>query len=313
MNYSLNDYVKMVEGQPRVVAFSSAISRLVSSDSVVLDLGAGFGAMSLLACRAGARRVYAIDTNSVVRIIPKVAVANGYGGRIVAIHGDSRALQLPERVDVIVADLRGFLPLYRGTQDIIADSCRRFLKPGGVVMPGRDVMYIAPVTESSLLKDLDSRWTISGIPFDLSACWALERFGVVRSRATASDVLAPPSQWANILWGHNSVFNFEEELRFVFRKDGRLDGFMQWFDIDFGHGLMISNSPDSPSSCYGRCTFMLPRALHVQAGWQARLHLKVHLLRDHEVWEWSGGISDHRGGPVGDFSESSIRNKLGLA
>src|SRR5215475_13893200 len=110
--YSLDEFGEMVGDVLRFSAYSDAIASAVRLGDSVADIGTGPGAFALLACKAGARKVYAIDTESVVEFGRQFAAANGFSGRIEFLRGDSRQILLPERADVIVSDIRGALPLF---------------------------------------------------------------------------------------------------------------------------------------------------------------------------------------------------------
>jgi len=66
----------------RLAAFGSAVLSTVRRGDVVLDLASGTGIMGLLACRAGAKRVYSIEEGSICLIAREVASANVYSDRI---------------------------------------------------------------------------------------------------------------------------------------------------------------------------------------------------------------------------------------
>ncbi|MHB8838434.1 MAG: 50S ribosomal protein L11 methyltransferase, partial [Gemmatimonadaceae bacterium] len=102
MSYTLEDYVVMVGDRRRTDAYVRAMQRLVSSESVVLDLGAGFGFFAILAARLGARHAYAIDTNDAIGLGAELARANGVADRVTFIQGDPRRVSLPERANLLV-------------------------------------------------------------------------------------------------------------------------------------------------------------------------------------------------------------------
>src|SRR5512140_59171 len=87
----------------RLDAFRRAIEAVVRPGDVVLDLACGTGILGLMACRAGASRVYALDDGGILDVARQAARANGFGDRIVHVKAYSRHATLPERVDVVVA------------------------------------------------------------------------------------------------------------------------------------------------------------------------------------------------------------------
>ncbi len=137
---SVTDYGALIADPVRMGAFTTGLKRTVTPDSVVIDLGTGTGICALIACALGARKVYAIESDDVIEVARSIAATNGYADRIEFHHAVSGDVVLPERGDVIVADMAGMLPwFHRGILSII-DARRRMLKPQGVVLPQRDVV-----------------------------------------------------------------------------------------------------------------------------------------------------------------------------
>ena len=87
--YSLFDYGEMLADTRRCEAYSKAISASVRPGDTVLEIGCGPGLFSLLACRAGARKVYAIDSEEIVHHARELAVDNGFADRMEFLHSDS--------------------------------------------------------------------------------------------------------------------------------------------------------------------------------------------------------------------------------
>jgi len=67
-----------------------------------VEVGAGTEVFSLLACRAGARRVFAIESEDIIQFARELAVANGFCDRIEFFEGNSRVTELPERANVVI-------------------------------------------------------------------------------------------------------------------------------------------------------------------------------------------------------------------
>src|ERR1044072_5373644 len=148
--YSGADYGGLIAERVRVGAFVTALKRTVTPGSVVVDIGTGTGIFALIACALGARRVYAIEPNDASGVASELAGANGYAGRIEFHHAMSTEVTLPERADVIVADIGGMLPWIEGAIPSLVDARRRMLAPHGVLIPRRDAISAAVVEAEDL-------------------------------------------------------------------------------------------------------------------------------------------------------------------
>src|SRR5579859_3580919 len=111
--YNILNYGSMVSDPVRMNAYADALRRVVTPNSVVLDIGTGPGFFAILACQLGARRVVAIEPDNVVEIARRVAAANHCADKIEFIQDLSFNVSLAERADVIVSDLRGVLPWFQ--------------------------------------------------------------------------------------------------------------------------------------------------------------------------------------------------------
>src|SRR5690349_10496031 len=109
--YSLYSYGTMIGSSPRTEAYTEALRHAVRPGSVVVDLGTGTGIWALLACRFGARKVYAIEHSDVIEVARETAGINGLSDRIEFIQELSTRITLPEPADVLVSDVRGGLPV----------------------------------------------------------------------------------------------------------------------------------------------------------------------------------------------------------
>ena len=139
----------------------------------MLDLGAGTGIMGLLACEAGAKRVYSIESGGMIEVARSVCHANGFDDRVTFIKGHSLQINLPEKVDVVVADQIGRFGFEAGVLDYFSDARERFLKPAGQTIPRQIELIVAPVECPERWEHVNF-WDNSATGFDLSSVrrWA---------------------------------------------------------------------------------------------------------------------------------------------
>ena len=133
---SFSLYGDLSADEARMRPYVKSLRQAVTAGSVVLDLGAGATAFSaILACRFGARRVFAIEVDDTIAVARQVAAANGCGDRIEFTQGDSKTITLPWRADGIISDLHGVLPLHDDATVPLIDARARLLAPGADPVP----------------------------------------------------------------------------------------------------------------------------------------------------------------------------------
>lgn len=292
--YDVGDYGAMVADPVRTGAYARAIAHVVRPGDVVLDIGAGSGILSLLACRAGAARVYAIEPNEVVEVAREIAAANGYGERIRFHRAVSSELSLPEQADVLVSDLRGSLPVHGSHLAAIVDARMRLLSPGARVIPLSDTIRVVPVEDAAMRAEIAGRWTTQQ-GFNVAAGRRYVVNILHKARVPPERWLAPPESWAELDYRYVSEAAVARTMRFTCTRGGILDGFLAWFDALLAEGIGYSTAPDKPETVYGNQYFPLAESVELAARDEIELALDAHPVAGDYVWQWRTRLRSARG------------------
>src|SRR6185295_8793787 len=170
----LEEHLEYVSDALRLEYFRSAIGKTVKRGGRVADLGSGSGILGLLCAQAGAAHVHFIDDSAMIDIARETVQRAGFGDRASFIKGRSQRVDLPERVDVVICDHVGHFGFDYGIAGLFQDAKRRFLKPGGTLIPGRIKMHIAAL-QSEQCQLLAQAWKARDVPDEYR--W-LRRFSV---------------------------------------------------------------------------------------------------------------------------------------
>ena len=155
MSLIVDEHRHYLEDHVRLSAFRRAVQELVRPDSVVVDLGSGTGILGLLACQAGAARVYSLEESSLIELAREICQATGFADRVRFIKGHSTRITLPEPADIILGDQIGHFGFEAGLFDYFSDARRRFLKPDGLTIPQRITFCLAPVEHEPLWRQVE--------------------------------------------------------------------------------------------------------------------------------------------------------------
>ena len=282
--YSIDTYGRMIADAPRMDAYAAALRRVVKPDSVVMDLGSGPGVFALLACKLGARRVYAVEPASVIGLAREVAAANGFADRIEFFENVSTEISLPEPATIILSDLRGILPWFQKHIPSIKDARARLLARGGVLIPQRDILWATVVEAPDRYEELVGPWQNN--EFDLSAGKRLVTNILRKTRIKPEQLLVEPVCWTKIDYYEVESPNVCAEISWRVERNGTAHGVVVWFDSELVDGVSFSNHPAEPELIYGNGLFTFSEPVEVAEGEQIRLRLEAKLIEDDYIWRW---------------------------
>jgi len=305
--YSLSGYGDMIADTVRMNAYREALARSIVPGDVVLDLGAGTGIMSLLACRLGAAKVYAIEPSDAIAVGMELARANGCADRIEFIQKSSLDTRLRRRARVMVSDLRGVLPLHGLHVPSIVDARRRLLVPGGIQIPRRDTLFVQLIGDAALHAKDRKPWHDGAFGLDLSPAlkWQSHCWGKADlTRSTPSGAARPVFE---LDYRALESPNARGGAQWSVEADATVHGLGAWFDADLGDGVGFSNAPAAPRAIYGQAFFPFPAPLALHAGQQVDVVLTATLVNGNYVWQWGTTLRDAGGRVVGDWRQSSFQ------
>jgi protein arginine N-methyltransferase 1 len=296
--YSLAAYGKMIVDQVRMDAFEKALEQVIRPGDVVVDLGAGTGVMSLLACRLGAATVYAIDVSDFIHLAAHVASENGVEDRVRFFQGDSRHLTLPEPADVIVSDLRGPLPWSPGHIRTIADARRRFLRTGGNLIGRRDVVYAALVEAPEEDDRIRSPWKDRPRGLQMSSAVQASLNRCTGADLAAKHVVGPPSVVAVVDYTEVESPDLDAAFALVAERHATAHGFVLWFEAELADGIGFSTAPkDVERTVYGTdfFPFLKPLAVDKDSSVDVALAAREGDGKYHWSWTTRSGNDENRG------------------
>ena len=264
--YGLVEYARMVADGVRMSAYAGALASAVKPGSVVVDIGAGTGIFSLMACKLGARRVFAIELADVLGAARELARENEVDERIVFLKADSRTIELPERADVIVSDLRGSLPFHQDHLEIIADARARFLVPGGVLIPERDVLWAAVAESAQLYEDhMGPPSAPHGVTLNSALARLRNLHSYQREAGSADQLLVEPAPWTELVYRSARSEPSAGKMEWIVKRDGTAHGVLVWFEAILGPGWGYSTAP-GVKTVYPRTFLPFERPLPVVRG-----------------------------------------------
>ena len=146
--YTDETYATMRDDEMRTRAYRSAIERHAPG-KLCLDVGTGaLALLAIIAARAGAEHVFAIEANAEAAAAARQTVAaEGLEAQITIIEGYSTDVTLPRRVDLLLHEIIGEIASAEGVVAAVLDAGERHLRSGAhppVSIPARARTLLAP-------------------------------------------------------------------------------------------------------------------------------------------------------------------------
>jgi protein arginine N-methyltransferase 1 len=255
-----------------------------------VDIGTGTGILALLACRFGARQVYAIEPSDAIQVGRECAAANECADRIHWIQNVSTRVTLPEPADVVVSDLRGCLPLHGHNLTAIVDARRRLLAPGGLMIPQEDTLWLCPVESPESYRPYTTPWLENAFELDMRAGHRLVINTWGKGRVPKEHFLASPVCWATLDYRSVESLNVCGTVSCVASRAGTAHGMSVWFETTLADRIGFSTAPDLPELVYGNAFFPWSEPVALAAGDTMTIALHADLVGDEYIWRWKTDV-----------------------
>lgn len=273
---------RMVSDRWRTDAFAAAIADAVRPGDVVLDVGTGTGVLAMLAARAGARQVYAIDQAEIAQTAANLVRANQLEDKVKILRGPAAELELPEKVDLIISEWLGHMAFVENMLDDVILAREANLQPDGRMLPARVEVKLAPLGDPVLyFHDGPGYWrkTVHGLDFSSLEALELQQGRTLQTRVEPATLLAEPATLIalDLATAHLDDPYGEGSVKLEVLRDGVLTGFAAWFTTDLSDNVHLDTGPRQPETHWSQTAFACPPR-PVKAG--ERLTLEWSMDRD---------------------------------
>ncbi len=274
----------LLDDAVRTRAFLRAVARVVRPGDTVVDLGTGTGILAIAARRAGARAVWAIDHDPIVKVAAAIARDNAVEG-ITFVEQHSRDFVTP--VDVVISECFGPFAIGGSMIPAVIDLRRRAGKPGVRVIPRGVTLYLAPVESPAAWAHV-AAFARSRYGLAWKAAQQLATHNVYNTVITPRMLVAPGAAihaidlergaWTGKVTG---------TATWTARRAARMHGFAGWFVADLGEGVTLSTAPGKPETIWRQVLFPLPEPMRIARG--GAIDLAFECLAG-EDFDWLGMI-----------------------
>lgn len=292
----------------RTESYEKAIAQVVRQGDVVLDVGTGTGILAFFACRAGARRVYAVEASPTIELAQRVSERNGFRDRIVFLNDFSHNVSLPEPVDVVVTETGETFGLQGGVLGSLLDAKRRFLREAGRVMPRSVELFIAPVETAEAYHAVDT-WRQDLYGFDFSPVRTLATNNAYPVNIKPPNLLGEPASLVRLSFSEIEGTYAKGVATCVASRRGVLHGLCGWAVTELIPGVAFSNSPLTPNVEWSQSFLPLETPVTLAPGDTVRVAVTSN---DGAVWRWQVEVDARldagkgRGGQAEKFDHSTF-------
>jgi len=284
----IDEHRRYLRDRHRISAYQRALTEVVSANSIVVDLASGTGILGMLAVRAGAARVYAIDETGVVGLARRIVRENRLEGVIVGVRGSSGSVQLHEPADVVVCDQLGPFGVDGGILEASRHARDRFLKPSGTLVPHAVELSLALVEDAALHGRI-SFWRGRPAGWNFQSAAEIAANSPFRVRLRSDRLLSSARMAATLDLTRETTLPLRLSVGLQPVRDGVLHGIGGWFTARLSSSVSMTNSPADPQRINRRQMFFpIDEPVRVRAG--DAIDVSMQILPDAAMYSWEVAI-----------------------
>ena len=255
---------QMLGDRVRNQAFHDALKKVIRPGMTLTDIGAGTGVLSFFARKLGAKACYLYEHGEILQIAKKIAKENGIDGcHFLARHSSEE--KKPVRTDIVVSETLGNFALEEHLIENMEDA-KRFLKPGGILIPGTLEQYVAPVTSDRIYKEL-ALWDRVGFGIDFASAREIT-FQNIYVRTIHPDELFADAirRWDVINFSQTNKSICQASEIWMCDRDVTFFGFALWWKTELVPGVMLSSAPGDPPTHWEQIFMPVPQPMEMKKG-----------------------------------------------
>lgn len=292
---SIEYHRRLLADRARNRALHKALKSVIRpGETTVADVGAGTGFLGFLAGRLGAKNVYLYERGAIHGLSLRLARRNRISRCEFLPEHSTLVLDAP-KVDVVVSETLGNFAYEENIIETLADA-RRFLNPGGTVIPRRVECFVAPVVSDRWYRPLRA-WDRVGFGLDFSAARDMSLNNMYVHRIRAGALLSGPKcarRWDTVDFGRRNGGLRRGTVNWRMERAVTVYGLAMWWHAELVPGVELTTSPFAPRTHWEQLYLPVKEPIALKRGEELATTIRSDSRAGHGVyvdWRfiWPGG------------------------
>lgn len=271
----------------RNTALAKALKSVIrKGKSVVADIGSGTGFLSFLASKLGAKECYLYERSELMDLSRALAHENGIKN-LHFIQKHSTQVRTPVKADVAISETLGNFALEEGIIETMNDA-KRFLAPGGTLIPQSLKQFLVPVVSDRLWKEVTSVDRIGhGLSFRAAREISCNNI-YVRTLQPADLLTDGVQEWDAVDFRKKNMPVRSATLQWTMTRPVSIFGFGLWWEAELQPGITLSTAPAAPRTHWEQIFMPVLQPLDLKKGDRLALTLSIdsrHEIRINVAWD----------------------------
>ncbi|MCR9171472.1 MAG: tetratricopeptide repeat protein [bacterium] len=269
-------HFNMLADTQRNVAYDQAITAATKPGMNVLDIGAGSGLLSMMAARAGATNITAVELVPELAEVAKMIISdNKFDEQITVYEKRSTALtvgvEMPEKADMVVSEILDAGLLGESVIPSLRHAWSNLLKKDAICIPKAADVYATLIQCDDFHRTLHIK-EVQG--FNLSAFnrfkeerpYVVNHVEQVKSRNLSESFPVLSVDFYNLPPLASPDNANEHPLEVTITESGKVQGVMFWFTLHLDDSLQMSSGPNGEMVHWGQAIQLFDEERDVKAG-----------------------------------------------
>jgi SAM-dependent methyltransferase len=266
---------KMLADHVRNTAFAEALKKIIVPEkTTIADIGSGTGVLSFLTLKLGAKHATLYETGDALELSRKLAKENGLFEKCTFVRKHSMDVRSPEKVDVVVSETLGNYALEEHTLETLQDA-KRFLVPGGSILPSHLTQIVTPVIDPTPLAELRS-WEKVGHSLTFNAAQEVSMNNLYVRTFKVEHLLQDSGArktWDTINFAAKENSVRKETIIWDIASSSSISGFCLSWESELIKGVSLATHPWSPATHWEQIYLPVTKAIEVEKDDQLVLEL----------------------------------------